>query len=386
MLRTLELEGAPQERGRRHGQTLGAEIRQMRRALLAYLARVSLYAGALPLFGGLLLLARSFLPETPSRLKQEMAALAAGAQVSPGSVLLINVLDDLANHSPRCSALAVGEGHTRDGGYLMGRNLDYPLFVDILAQLQILFLLDPDKDQPLASLAWPGYVGVCTGINKAGVALAQLSVPSRDRSRRGLPAALRFRLALGRGASGGGGGSTRSCGSRAPLATISCFATPGEALVLELSARRGVARRQPRQGLLTASNHYQSPAMQALQGRFPPRKISYSPLAPYHFTEAYSQARDRRLQELAAGRCLAPQDLQIILADEAVANAGTVVSVVFAPRQRTIGVARGASPRSTVGFLSPKPCGNGPGPKVYPNSFQERSTHPPSFPPALLAT
>ncbi|MGP7988035.1 MAG: C45 family autoproteolytic acyltransferase/hydolase [Desulfobaccales bacterium] len=340
-LRTLELAGAPQEIGRRHGQTLGAEIRQLRRALLAYLARLSLYAGALPLFGGLLLLARSFLPQTPSRLKQEMAALAAGAQVSPGSVLLINVLDDLANSTPRCSALAVGEGHTRDGCYLMGRNLDYPLFVDILARLQMLFLLEPDEGQALASLAWPGYVGVCTGINKAGVALAQLSVPSRDRSLTGMPAALRFRLALEGGAS-------------AAAAADQVLRLPGtignnlmlcdarEAMVLELSARRG-ARRRPRQGLITASNHYQSPAMQALKGRFPPR-TPYSPLSPYYFTEAYSQARDRRLQELAAGRRLAPSDLEIILADEAVANAGTVVCVVFAPGERTIWVARGEKP------------------------------------------
>ena len=45
VLRTLELEGTPQERGRRHGQTLGAEIRQLRRALLVYLARLSLMPG-----------------------------------------------------------------------------------------------------------------------------------------------------------------------------------------------------------------------------------------------------------------------------------------------------------------------------------------------------
>ena len=341
VLRTLELEGAPQERGRRHGQTLGAEIRQMRRALLAYLARVSLYAGALPLFGGLLFLARSFLPRTPSRLKQEMAALAAGAQVSLGSVLLINVLDDLANNSPRCSALAVGEGHTRDGSYLMGRNLDYPLFIDILVQLQILFLLYPDQDQALASLAWPGYVGVCTGINKSGVALAQLSAPSRDRSLQGMPAAMRFRLALERGASAAAAADQVQ---RLPgtIGNNLMLCDPREALVLELSARRG-ARRQPRQGLITASNHYQSPAMQAVKGRFPPR-TPYSPLAPYYFTEAYSQARDRRLQELAVGRRLAPHDLEKILADEAVANAGTVVCVVFAPGQRTIWVARGDRP------------------------------------------
>ncbi len=340
-LRTLELEGAPPEKGRRHGQTLGAEIRQIRRALLAYLARLSLYAGALPLFGGLLLLARSFLPQTPAPLKQEMAALAAGAQVSPGTVLLINVLDDLANNYPRCSALAVGEGQTRDRGYLMGRNLDYPVFVDILAQLQILFLLDPEEDQALASLAWPGYVGVCTGINKAGVALAQLSVPSRDRSLRGMPAALRFRLALERGASAAAAADEvlRLPGT---IGNNLMLCDPGEALVLELSARRG-ARRRPRQGLITASNHYQSPAMRDLQGRFPPR-TPYSPLAPYYFTEAYSRARDRRLQELAGGRRLAPRDLEKILADAAVANAGTVVSVVFAPGPRTIWVARGERP------------------------------------------
>ncbi len=340
-LRTLELEGAPQERGRRHGQTLGAEIRQLRRALLAYLARVSLYAGALPLFGGLILLARSFLPQTPSRLKQEMAALAAGAQVSPGTVLLINVLDDLANTTPRCSALAVGEAHTRDGSYLMGRNLDYPLFVDILARLQILFLLDPDEGQTLASLAWPGYVGVCTGINKAGVALAQLSAPSRDRSLRGMPAALRFRLALERGASAEAAADQvmRLPGT---IGNNLMLCDPQEALVLELSARQGL-RRRPRQGLITASNHYQSPAMQNLKGRFPPR-TPYSPLPAYYFTEAYSRARDRRLQELAAGRRLTPSDLQKILADEAVANAGTVMCVVFAPGKHTIWVARGERP------------------------------------------
>ena len=62
MLRTIELAGSPGELGRRHGQALAGEIRRMRRALLAYLARLSLYAGALPLYGGLLLLARRFFP------------------------------------------------------------------------------------------------------------------------------------------------------------------------------------------------------------------------------------------------------------------------------------------------------------------------------------
>ncbi len=351
-LRTLELEGSPQERGRRHGQSLGADIRRVRRALLAYLARLSLSAGAWPLFGGLLLLARRFLPHIPSRLKQELAAVAAGAQVSLGTVLLINVIDDLANNSPCCSALAAGAHRTLDGAYLMGRNLDYPLFIDTLLELQTLFLLSPDRGQPLASLAWPGYVGVCTAINKAGVALAQLSAMSRERTLQGMPAAMRFRLGLETGTTAAAA-ADRILSLPGTIGNNLMLCDPREALVLELSARQG-ARRRPRAGLITATNHYQSPAMQALKGRFPPRP-PYSVLPDYHFTEAYSRSRDRRLQELAADRRLAPGDFQTMLADAAVANPGTAVCAIFAPGRQTLWVARGpTAPVSRGPFVERK--------------------------------
>ena len=341
MLRTLEIWGDPQERGRRHGQILGGDIRLLRRGILTYLARISLYAGALPLYGLFQWLARGFWPYIPPHLQQEMTALAAGAEVSLGGILLLNGVDDLANNSPRCSALAVGEDRTARGAYLMGRNLDYPVFTEYLAEFQTLFLISPHRGQRLASLAWPGYVGVCTGINASGVALAQLSAMSRDRTLKGTPAALRFRQALEDGdtvaevaervlkAPGTIGNNLLLCG-------------PNEALVLEISARQGAVRR-PERGLLTTTNHYQSPAMQGLKGRFPPRP-PYSVLSAYHFTEAYSQARNNRLQELASDRCLGPMDLQRILADPAIANAGTAVCTVFEPADRVLWVAQGETP------------------------------------------
>jgi hypothetical protein len=95
--------------------------------------------------------------------------------------------------------------------------------------------------------------------------------------------------------------------------------------------------------LLTTTNHYQSPAMEGLKGRFPPRP-PYSVLAAYQFTEAYSQARNQRLQELASGRRLGPADLQKILADPAIANAGTTVCTVFHPAEGRLWVARGRTP------------------------------------------
>lgn len=269
-LRTLELWGSPQERGRRHGQILAADIRLLRRALLAYLARISLYAGALPLFGFLTWLARGFWPYIPAHLQQEMAAIAAGADLGLPGVLLLNVADDLANNSPRCSALAVEDRDT-PGTYLMGRNLDYPLFTDYLSRLQTLFLLSPHHGQPLASLAWPGYVGVCTGINYAGVALAQLSSMSRDRTVKGIPAALRFRLAL-EAEDTVAAVAARILTEPGTIGNNLLLCGPREALVVELSARHGAVRR-PHRGMLTVTNHYQTPAMRPLKGRFPPAPL-----------------------------------------------------------------------------------------------------------------
>ncbi len=341
MLHIIKLAGTPAVRGRRHGQGLGVEIRQMRRALLAYLARVSLYGGALPVYALLLCLARRFWPYLPERLKQEMRGVAAGAQVSLGTVLLINVVDDLANNTPRCSALAAGEGYTASGAYVMGRNLDYPLFTEIMVRLQTLFIMEPDQGQALASLAWPGYVGVCTGINKAGVALAQLSAMSKERTLKGVPAALRFRLALEE-ADTVAGVAARILDTPGTIGNNLMICGSHEAAVLELAARRGAVRR-PEGGLLTATNHYQSPAMQPLKGRFPPRP-PFSPLSGYHSSEAYSQARDRRLKALAAGRKLSPAALQAILGDTHLANPGTVVCAVFAPGEQTLWVAEGREP------------------------------------------
>jgi hypothetical protein len=341
MLRKLEIWGEPEARGRRHGQALGADIRRLRREVLAYLARISLYAGALPLYGLVEWMARGFWPYIPSHLQQEMMAIAAGAEVGLGSILLLNVVDDLANNSPRCSALAAGESRTGQGSYVMGRNLDYPVFTEPLTEFQTLFLIEPYRGQRLASLAWPGYVGVCTGINASGVALAQLSAMSLDRTLKGTPAAMRFRQGLEDGDTVAAV-AARVLSLPGTIGNNLMLCGPREALVLEISARHWAVR-PPFRGLITTTNHYQSPAMHGVKGRFPPRP-PYSALSSYHFTEAYSQARNRRLQELASGRRLGPVDLQKILADPAIANAGTVVSTVFDPAERLLWVARGKTP------------------------------------------
>jgi hypothetical protein len=310
----------------------------MRRGLLGYLARISLGLGTLPLFWLLLRMCRRYWPHLPVRLKEEVLGVAAGAQVGLGTILLINVIDDLAHNFSGCSALAVGEGYTRGGVCLLGRTLDYPIFIDLLIKHQMLFVMEPDEGQPLASLAWPGYVGVCTGLNRAGVALAQLAAMTTDRTYQGVPAALRFRQALESEATVAGV-ATRILGTSGTMGNNLMLCGPREALALEVSAHRGVVR-YPEAGLLTATNHFQTAAMEAVKAPHP-KRLPFSPLSDYHFTEDYSRARDRRLRDLARGRTLDVEEIHAVLADPDIANPGTAVCTIFSPAAGTLWVARG---------------------------------------------
>ncbi len=319
----------------------------MRWALLHYFSRVTAYLGTLPIYAVFQFLSRlSFWPYIPPRLKEELKGVAAGAQLGLPLILLINTLDDLANNWPCCSALAVGTGRTSGGFYLGGRNLDYPVFVDVLVNLQTLFLITPDEGLPLASLAWPGYLGVLTGMNRAGVALAQLTAMCRDSTLKGLPAGLRNRLALEQESTVGGLAARLRAASRT-IGNNLLLVSPQEALVLEVSAHRAALRR-PMAELITTTNHFQSDEMSSVKGVFRQRP-PLSVLDPYHFTEAYSQARNARLQELAAHKTLGPADLQMILGDPGIANSGTVNSVLFQPEELTLWVAQKGPPPVSQG-------------------------------------
>ncbi len=355
-LRVVELAGTPAQRGRRHGELLGGEIRRIRRAVLAYMAKLSFYVGTWPLYGAMLLGARRFRPFIPTAIMEEMAALAAGAQIGLGTVLLISVLDDLANNKyPMCLGLAAGEGHTTDGSYLMGRNLDYPVFTEIMQELQTLFVQEPERGQPVASIGWPGYLGVCTGMNRSGIALAQMTAMTKDHTFRGVPAGLRFRQALEEESSAASL-AAHILASPGTIGSNVLLCNAAGAVVLELSAHHA-ARRPAQGGLLTSTTHYQSPEMEPFASKFPPRP-PFARGSAYHFTEDYSRSRVRRMLELMWERKLAPADLQTILGDKHLCNRATVVSAVFAPAALTLWVARGEeAPVSQGPFEKIKPWG-----------------------------
>jgi hypothetical protein len=325
-LQIIRLTGSPVDMGLAHGRILRNDIRQLRREFLRYLARLSLTIGALPLYLAACLFALRFRPFIPAPLWEEIKAVATGAGVHVCFILFINVMDDLLNNIPRCSTFAAPLRNSRPPDFLLGRNLDYPLFAQVMCRFNTIFVLFPQAGQPLVSVAWPGYVGVCTGMNHSRVALGQLTASTTDFTLAGVPSALRNRLSLQHHTSPleVAAGITSLPGT---MGANLILASPREALLLEVSAHHRRVR-VPTGGILTATNHYQSPGMHAFKGaafRRPP----LSPLDPFCFSHDYSLQRDQRLRELLSAGTVELMQAQQILSDPIIANPCDVNSVVF---------------------------------------------------------
>jgi hypothetical protein len=337
-LQILRLSGSPAAMGEAHGRLLAGDIKALRREFLRYLARLTLGVGALPLYLFACTVAWRFKPFIPPRLWEEIQALAHGAGVHTGLILFINVMDDLLNNVPHCSTFAAPLRNSQPTTFLLARNLDYPIFAETMCRFNTVFVLQPDIGQPLVSVAWPGYIGSCTGMNFSRVALGQLTASTSDVSLAGVPSGLRNRLALQQHNSPVevAAGITSLPGT---MGANLILASPQESLLLEVSAHhRGV--RTPVKGILTATNHYQSPAMQAWKGtafRRPP----LSPLEDFCFSCDYSRQRNQRLQELLCGQTLNIDRAQQILGDPVIANPCDVNSVVFHPDAGELYIAQG---------------------------------------------
>lgn len=79
-----------------------------------------------------------------------------------------HALVDLAK--VRCTSAALWGGRTKDGKLIVGRNLDFYMSDDFSRNKLILFV-KPKIGIPFVSVAWPGMMGVVSGMNKAGLTI-----------------------------------------------------------------------------------------------------------------------------------------------------------------------------------------------------------------------
>jgi hypothetical protein len=149
---------------------------------------------------------RTFPPER----RREIAAEAAGFQPDPFAfhlptyhrLVFLHALYDIAlsfEHSPLigCSAFVLGPGATRDGHTLLGRAFDFEAGEQFDRDKAVFFVRE-DGAIPFASVAWPGLVGVMSGMNTEGVAIVVNGARAREPRTEGEPVVFALRDVLER--------------------------------------------------------------------------------------------------------------------------------------------------------------------------------------------
>jgi hypothetical protein len=151
---------------------------------------------------------RHLLQNFPDARQRELAAEAATFAPDPYAsklptfqrMVTLHALYDIAlgfEHSPLlgCTAFGLGPAETADGHALFARAFDFEA-AEVFDLDKVVFLVHEDGKIPFASVAWPGFVGVVTGMNAEGVAVAVQGGRAREPSSTGLPVAFSLREVL----------------------------------------------------------------------------------------------------------------------------------------------------------------------------------------------
>ena len=194
-LAVVRVSGDPYLRGWQQGRLVGERVRAGYRAILGHVAaKVQSDLGLPAWLAGPLL---DFIwwrgaPFVPRWFKEEMLGLADGAGIDYRTVCRVHAIPTLTEAS--CASFAATSPMTR-GPLIHLRNLDWAVESGIqrVAQLTV---VEPSRGEPFVNIGWSGFLGAVSGINRAGVSIAEITARSAARSMAGEPMVVRLRRVL----------------------------------------------------------------------------------------------------------------------------------------------------------------------------------------------
>jgi hypothetical protein len=254
----LVVRGTPEEMGEQMGTLLAVP--------LEYLAsrQSDLLRGfGMPAAPTFLLKASSLLADRfPADHLAELKAAAKSAHINADFLLLGNVIYDVSKIG-HCSALLVERERSATGEILFGRNMDFPT-LGFLDRCSLLTVYVPDGKHAFASVAFPGFFGCISGMNDAGLAVAELEVnEAKDGSTRftptGTPLALCFRRVMEECATIDEAEKLLNSIPRTSMCNLA-VCDRRETAVLEITTR-SVVRRKAEGGYCACTNHFRTAAL-----------------------------------------------------------------------------------------------------------------------------
>ncbi len=254
----LVVRGTPEEMGDQIGTLLAVPLSHMAARQGDLLRGFGMSAAP-----ALLLKVGSMMAERfPADHLTELKATAQQAKISSDFLLLGNVIYDFSKIGG-CSALMVDRQHSATGEILFGRNMDFPT-MGFLDRCSLLVVYVPDGKHAFASVAFPGFFGCISGMNDAGLAVAELEVnQARDGSPRftpaGTPLALCFRRVLEECATIDEAEKLLNSIPRTSMCNLA-VSDRRETAVLEITTR-SIVRRKAEGGYCACTNHFRTGAL-----------------------------------------------------------------------------------------------------------------------------
>jgi isopenicillin-N N-acyltransferase-like protein len=253
------LSGTPEEIGRQHAALLGEPAKRV----LTFPKRFAAEIGASNYWPIMVFMGNALMTHAPESHQQEFAALAAASKLDSGEIAVGNTLLELRRMG--CSTLIVDADRSATGAPLFGRNFDFPTLGE-LDQYSIVFIVRPTGRHAFASLTFPAAIGVVSGMNDAGLAVATLDVyESADGSSAfnaaGTPLALVFRRILEECTTVAEAEKLLRAEKPTTWMNLAVCDSQGAA-VFEITPKR-IARRDSRHGVLPCTNHFRTEGLAA---------------------------------------------------------------------------------------------------------------------------
>jgi predicted choloylglycine hydrolase len=198
-------------------------------------------------------------PAFPQAYRQELEAISKATGLDLDTLAFGNIVYEISRF-PACSSLAVEPARSSVDGPLFGRNLDFPTF-GFLDKFSVVVVERPEGKHAFASITFPGMTGVFSGMNDAGLCVAQLEVnSSADGSPRvdlfGTPVAMCFRRLLEECTTVDEAEKLLREQKRMMMCNLA-VCDRNQSAVLEVTPR-AVARRSAESGLCPCTNHFRT--------------------------------------------------------------------------------------------------------------------------------
>jgi isopenicillin-N N-acyltransferase-like protein len=273
-------------------------------------------------------IARAMLKRAPERYWRELDAAARGAKLTEKESDLLIMLNGLFEIYEvfNCAAFLVEPERSATGEMLFGRNFDFDNY-GCLDRLSLVTVCRPEGRHAFASVGFPGWVGVPSGMNDAGLAVASLGAygaadDSPEFNPLGTPLYLTFRRILEECSTVEEAEKLLEGGKFATRMILSACDTR-RAVVFEITPKNVVVRRAE-DHLLASTNSFRSAKLRVSKD-----------------SEQYAKLQKYWEQKEPLGR----SDVEQAMRD--VARSDTLHTMIFEPKTLKLHLAIGAHPPAT---------------------------------------